>query len=87
MHPFFRASPRISSFLELLSDPSKKGRVDMSGQALGEQEWLPLSPKVVELPDEPYDEKPFDREDASSEGVSTVPPVPLVEPWEDPTKR
>ncbi len=74
MHSFFRASPRISSFLESLRGPSKKQRVDMSGQALGEQEWLPPSPKVVELSDEP-----FDRQGVYSEGISTEPPDPLVE--------
>jgi len=54
-----------------------KRRVDTYGQALGEQEWLPLSPKVVELPDEA-----FDREGLAAEGVSTEPPDPLVEPSE-----
>lgn len=74
MHLFFRGSPRISSFLESLRGPSKKRRLDTSGQALGEHEWLPLSPGVVGLSDEP-----FKREGVSSESVGTEPPDPLVE--------
>ena len=50
MHLSFKASPKGSSdwiFLELLRDPSKKWRVDMYGQAMGGEEWLPLFSKVV----------------------------------------
>jgi hypothetical protein len=57
-------------FLKLLRDPSRKWRVDMYGQALGETEWRPLFSKVVGLSDDTSD----------AEGVSPEPLLPLVEP-------
>ena len=81
MHLSFRASPKITGdwiFLEMLRDPSKKWRVDMYGQAMGEEEWLPLFSKVVGLSDEPSD-----TESISSEG--SVPRLRLLP--SDPGKR
>jgi len=80
MNLSFEASSKFSSdwmFLKLLRDPSKKWRVDMYGQALGEKEWRPLFSKVVGLSDETSD-----REGGSSERADTAPPAPLVEPRE-----
>ena len=75
MHLSFKASPKGSSdwiFLELLRDPSKKWRVDMYGQTMGGEEWLPLFSKVVGVFDERSDP-------ASSEVVITGASVPLGE--------
>ncbi len=74
MHLSFKASPKGSSdwiFLELLRDPSKKWRVDMYGQAMGGEEWLPLFSKVVGVLDE--------RSDQASDVVITGASVPLGE--------
>jgi hypothetical protein len=74
----FQASSKTSSdwmLLKMLRDPSKKWRVDMYGQASGEQEWRPFFSKVVGLSDDPSD-----MGSVSSEGVSTAPLLPLVEP-------
>ena len=52
----FQASSRTSSdwmLLKMLRDPSKKWRVDMYGQSMGEEGWLPLFSKVVGLSDDP----------------------------------
>ena len=68
-------------FLKLLRDPSKKWRVDMYGQAMGEEKWLPLFSKVVGLSDEPSD-----MEGVSSDGVSAALSAPLVGPWEIPNE-
>lgn len=54
----FQASSRTSNdwvLLKMLRDPSKKWRVDMYGQASGEQEWRPLFSKMVGLPDDRSD--------------------------------
>lgn len=75
MHLSFKASPKGSSdwiFLELLRDPSKKWRVDMYGQAMGAEEWLPLFSKVVGVLDESSDK-------GSSEVVIAGALVPLGE--------
>lgn len=82
MNLSFQASSKFSSdwmFLKLLRDPTEKWRVDMYGQSLGEQEWLPLFSKVVGLSDETSD-----REGVSSERADTAPPASLVEPREMP---
>jgi hypothetical protein len=74
----FQASSKTSSdwmLLKMLRDPSKKWRVDMYGQSMGEERWLPLFSKVVGLSDDPSD-----MGSVFSEGISTVPPLPLVEP-------
>ena len=54
----FQASSRTSNdwmHLKMLRDPSKKWRVDVYGQASGEQEWRPLFSKMVGLPDDRSD--------------------------------
>jgi hypothetical protein len=54
----FQASSRTSSdwmLLKMLRDPSKKWRVDVYGQASGEQEWRPLFSKMVGLPEDRSD--------------------------------
>jgi hypothetical protein len=57
----FQASSRTSSdwmLLKMLRDPSKKWRVDLYGQSMGEEGWLPLFSKVVGLSDAPLPLKP-----------------------------
>jgi len=84
MNLSFQASSKFSSdwmFLKLLRDPSKKWRVDMFGQALGEQEWRPLFSKIVGLSDETSD-----REKIPSGRASTAPPLPFVEPRKIPNQ-
>jgi hypothetical protein len=52
----FQASSRISNdwvLLKMLRDPSRKWRVDVFGQAPGEQEWRQLFSKIVGLPGVP----------------------------------
>ena len=52
----YQASSRVSNdwvLLKMLRDPSRKWRVDMFGQAPGEQEWRQLFSKVVGLPAAP----------------------------------
>jgi hypothetical protein len=72
----FQASSRTSNdwvLLKMLRDPSKKWRVDMFGQASGEQEWRPLFSKMVGLPEV--------RPDAGSVGPAGAgnAPVPVAD--------
>ena len=86
MHLSFQASPKMTGdwvFLEMLRDPSKKWRVDVYGQAMGEGKWLPLFSKVVGLSDEPSDMEAG----VSSARVSAAPSAPLVGPWEMPNEE
>jgi hypothetical protein len=72
----FQASSRTSSdwmLLKMLRDPSKKWRVDVYGQASGEQEWRPLFSKTVGLPDDRADTGNAPPADAGTA------PLPLVD--------
>jgi hypothetical protein len=60
-------------FLKLLRDPSETWRIDVYGQSIGEQDWLPLFSKVVGLSDDTSDAERVSPESGK------LPLLPLVE--------
>lgn len=71
----FQASSRTSNdwmLLKMLRDPSKRWRVDMYGQSIGDEGWLPLFSKVIGLSDEASAV-----ESVASGDIQTAPPLPL----------
>jgi hypothetical protein len=60
-------------FLKLLRDPSKTWRIDVYGQSIGEQDWLPLFSKVVGLSDDTSDAERVSPESGK------LPLLPVVE--------
>jgi hypothetical protein len=57
--------------LKTLRDPSKRWRVDMYGQSIGDEGWLPLFSKFIGLSDD------ASAGERVASGLQTAPPLPL----------